>query len=68
MRLVPFDAVRVPGLPDTTYLKPERWLSNLELRERIATTVGVQDYLWSESQPDDPDDPDHPQPLLPIAM
>lgn len=31
MRLVSFDALRVPGLPDTTVLKPENWLSNIPL-------------------------------------
>ncbi len=31
MRLVSFDAVRVPGLPETTHLKPLNWLSHLDL-------------------------------------
>jgi ribosomal protein S6--L-glutamate ligase len=33
MRLVSFDALRVPGLPNTTALKPDTWLEHLALLE-----------------------------------
>ena len=38
MRWVSFDALRVPGLPHTTVLKPDHWLRDLEL-------INTADYV-----------------------